>query len=147
MGLICCSSSFSLLQQNLLIFHLQESHPSFEETYEFFKNLLAWFLDASMHLNKRICPSICPSIRPSFHPWVHRFITHFFQFGKNNWKNYQNLIETPPKQYYYPCLFHMPWKMSQVKQFDQCGFFSWSIFLRKWKKRGNVSKNAKNAMN
>ena len=60
------------------------------------------FVDASMHLFKRvylsICPSNCPSIQPSVYLPIHMsfslFVcpsvcpckTHFFQFGKNDKK-------------------------------------------------------------
>ena len=29
---------------------------------------ICWFLDASSHLYKRVCPSVCPSVRPSVRP-------------------------------------------------------------------------------
>ena len=31
---------------------------------------MMWFLDASSHLYKRVCPSVCPSVRPSHLPSV-----------------------------------------------------------------------------
>ena len=36
--------------------------PEKREGYEFFAII---FLDASLHLHERVCPSICPSLRPS----------------------------------------------------------------------------------